>query len=338
MPSPSRTTKISSSAEWQCGGPPCVPAGMSRADRPVRSEPAALPRSRSSEERHARRSRSLGSDVLDVDDRGRPLGDLPDLGLAGCRLALHGSALLAGRVDVDERRARSTRRRRGAGACSRAYALPNASTSSPSGPAWSVCASSAACGRCSRRAAPRSLPPSIHATPAAAEDVEDLLLASPRVRRRRPPSRVDLDSRDADHSRCRRRRRGRARSRRGAPPRGGRLHVVPVRDERISLLPRPRRRSNPGRRRLRRPTVVLEPEEAERSRARHACRSRGRASSNDVEGSVGAGRARRRADEVLGVLRRVGMPRRRRGAPGVLVPSTKIFSSSASALRGRAHA
>ncbi len=46
VPSPSSTTKSSSSAEWQCGGQFSIPGGTVTCSMPVRSEPAAVPRSR----------------------------------------------------------------------------------------------------------------------------------------------------------------------------------------------------------------------------------------------------------------------------------------------------
>ena len=45
-PAPSRTTKISSSAEWQCGATPSLPGCTATRLRPVRTEPAAVARSR----------------------------------------------------------------------------------------------------------------------------------------------------------------------------------------------------------------------------------------------------------------------------------------------------
>ena len=44
--SPSSTTKISSSAAWQCGGPLSAPGATTRWPTPVRVEPSASPRSR----------------------------------------------------------------------------------------------------------------------------------------------------------------------------------------------------------------------------------------------------------------------------------------------------
>ena len=120
VPSPSSTTKISSSAEWQCGGQPIRPAGIVTAERPVFDRPCSPPEIALEEERLAVLALDL-LDVVDVDDRGRALEQLADLRLAGGSLPLE-RVVVADRDDVDERRRHPCDPRARAERCSRAGA------------------------------------------------------------------------------------------------------------------------------------------------------------------------------------------------------------------------
>ncbi len=126
---------------------------------------------------------------------------------------------------------------------------PKASTSSPSGPACSVCAASSA--RWTRQSPartsyPTGSPSPSHCTemPEPAEHPEDLLLGALEMERRRPHPGIDLDPLDADRSR---------RASGEAPPRARDVaalaapgpHVVPVGDH-VAIMSRDRIAGRPG--------------------------------------------------------------------------------------------
>ena len=181
MPSPSSTTKISSSAEWMCGG-----AALPRRRRggPSSALSSSPPAARASRRHLPPAAPSTSSRLMNIR---RPLAKLGHVGLARADLAFPGTLApadvgptcrqsrrrrLAG--DGRSRCARGCRRRARRG---RRHRLGGSAT--PAGGA-----------RCSRRAGPRRRrrPGGTHP---GREDVEDLLLAGVPVIGRRPLAWVD---------------------------------------------------------------------------------------------------------------------------------------------------
>ena len=116
-PSPSRTAKISSSAEWQCGAVCSLPGSTSEIRIPVRCEPAWRPRSRTRRPTVAA-SRSTELDIVRADDVLRSRLGLDELRRAGRGLALPGVILLRadrrpGLGEPGDARAREPRRTSG---------------------------------------------------------------------------------------------------------------------------------------------------------------------------------------------------------------------------------
>ena len=150
VPSPSRTTKISSSAEWQCGGQPIAAGG----DGHVREAGAdgarpAVPRSRSLKSESPCSSSSGSTSATLTIEAGRSAGTPPP------RARRQRPRGCTGRLSAPTW---SHRRRpgyihatpaRGSTVFPCGARWPKASTLRPSGPARSVCASS--CGRWTRQ-------------------------------------------------------------------------------------------------------------------------------------------------------------------------------------------
>ena len=203
-PSPSRTTKISSSSEWQCGGALSFRGKTSRGEGPVGTAPAARPRlTRRRDPRGARRAR-VPSTSGDVDDVRGPRRELAHLGRADA--ASRAARMIFVRADRSPSSSPShATPAAGAvmlfveGALSRTRARRGRRPG-----LQRVSASSGAVDEAVARLRPRrrvALPATDRDT-GAAEHVEDLLLGSFEMERSRPHAGVDLDPLRADGARC----------------------------------------------------------------------------------------------------------------------------------------
>ena len=229
-PSPSRTTKISSSAEWQCGGAPSLPGGPSTCFRPVGPSRPRVPRSRRS--RRPWRRRGAGRDGVDVHDRGRPRRRARGARAAPARASpSHGEgspperrparrrATRAGARQVARRRrarAGRTRARRGRRARMQRVRPRRVAR-------WTR--QSAGADRVGGR---RPAPSSCQESPDAAEHPEDLLLCRARCARASTTRPARSGSAAGRRVTCPPPSRGRATSRRGGRRCAGPFDVVPV--------------------------------------------------------------------------------------------------------------
>ena len=203
-PSPSSTTKISSSSGVAVRRRvQLAREGPRRGGCPVRAEPAARPRSRTRRPTVAP-SRSTGLEVGDVDDGRRARRQLADLGRAGRGLARPRVILLGAdrRPGLAEPRDAGARQPRDA---VRERALPEREHVEPVGPGLQRVRvlerevdEAVAGAHLVADGIALALP--LHGDARAAEHVEDLLLGALEMERRRPHAGVDLDPLHADRA------------------------------------------------------------------------------------------------------------------------------------------